>query len=273
MLASILAASLLACRHALHAASCAVHATQSAYHDPACPACAQVRVGLCGDEAGRAARRSHVAARLRQRLQVQQRGLGRAARLQRPARRLDGHAVLLTGAARGATALVTDAGAPAAPGRPQRRARALSAGGCGRRGTREQAPLLPPGLCGRCPCRACSRARRAALRSGRRRAGSAVERATCRPLLSQAGSRGVAEQAACGRSRQVPHRDKSRLGRTGIGRRLSRTVHGIGHGFEFGAACCRPVAGMLACDGAWLQLRPRVTRMRRTCLQLPYVNE
>ena len=100
---------------------------------------------------------------------------------------------------------------PAAPGRPQRRARALSAGGCGRRGTREQAPLLPPGLCGRCPCRACSRARRAALRSGRRRAGSAVERATCRPLLSQAGSRGVAEQAACGRSRRVPHRDKSRL--------------------------------------------------------------
>ena len=64
-----------------------------------------------------------------------------------------------------------------------------------------------------------------------------------------------------------------RLGRTVIGRRLSRTVHGIGHGFEFGAACCRPVAGMLACDGAWLQLRPRVTRMRRTCLQLPYVNE
>jgi len=75
---------------------------------------------------------------------------------------------------------------PAAPGRPQRRARALSAGGCGRRGTREQAPLLPPGLCGRCPCRACSRARRAALRSGRRRPGSAVERAYL-PALAVAG--------------------------------------------------------------------------------------
>jgi hypothetical protein len=132
-------------------------------------------VGLCGDEAGRAARRARVAARLRQRLQVQQRGLGRAARLQRPARCVDGHAVLLIHAACGAAALTgavhwrpppepLNAGAPALS--------AGDAGECGRRGrcgARGQAPVLPP----RGACAAEARSATAAGRAGPRSAAAA----------------------------------------------------------------------------------------------------
>ncbi len=66
-------------------------------------------------------------------------------------------------------------------------------------------------------CAAGARVAPAAGRAGPRCAaaagapGALSSARTCRPLLLQAGSRGVAEQAACGRSRRVPHRDKSRL--------------------------------------------------------------
>ena len=51
------------------------------------------------------------------------------------------------------------------------------------------------GLRGRSSFRDCSRARRAAQRSGRRRPGSVCQASrTCRPMLLQAGARGAAEQ-------------------------------------------------------------------------------